>query len=156
MNIDTTINVRRQIFNSVFLLSRNTGYSQNRIYNQLLKTFFRYSLPKHNSCGRIKYQKRDKNREWETFHICYSYDMYEKSNDMKKWCKMSVSHIIEFSFENYLNEALKELMNKNTDNYTLNYFSISSLKQGMLNFTIYWGFPDEKTIQNLMSDHPPG
>ncbi len=154
MIVDTTINVRTEIYNSIHNLSFDTGLSQNSIYNQLLRIFYKNTMPKYISPGRIKYQERDKDQNWDTFHICYSYDMYEKSIDMKKFCKMSVSHIIEYSYKHYLYEAMKELID-NTDNYSLNYFSISTMKNGIFTYTIYWGYPEEETIKSLMENKTP-
>ena len=67
----------------------------------------------------IKYQERNPEIKWVCLHISLTDSEYEHFIDMRKMFKMSVSHIIAFALQKYLNTLLEK---KKEDNNPPVYF----------------------------------
>jgi hypothetical protein len=77
------------------LLMMNT-HLDNKSDNKYLKMF-----------SIIKYQERDPEIKWFCLHISLTPEEYEHFIDMRKMFKKSVSYIIAFAIQKYLNTILK-------------------------------------------------
>jgi len=70
--------------------------------------------PKHVRNGqRIKFQSRHNHGVWRTLHIQIRPNDYECMLDLRKLLKMSVSHILAYAINRYLDKLIKS---KITDN----------------------------------------
>jgi hypothetical protein len=124
--IRTTINIKEDTLSALIdaslelglpetdvikLLMMNT-HLDNKSDNKYLKMF-----------SIVKYQVRDPEAKWFCMHISLTSFEYEHFIDMRKMFKMSVSHIITFALQKYLNTLLKnQSKNKKGDNNPPIYF----------------------------------
>ena len=98
--------------------------------------------------SQIRYQKNDRDETWHKFHICFNTYQYEYCLDMRKLYKMSISFILAYAIENYLNELCDLLTcckdKKYTDNYLYkNYILTNNTIDGVICWQLYWGFPQK-------------
>jgi hypothetical protein len=103
----------------------------------------------------VRYQDADPDRKWCRFHVTYRSRMYEKALDMRRFFKCSVSFIISFAIFKYLDEIVERIKdsensNRIMDNYPSNYIFISKMYNGIQGFTIIWGVPEQKYLENLI------
>jgi hypothetical protein len=87
----------------------------------------------------IQYQKRRKPGNWHKFHLSLREDEYEYFLDLRKLKKMSVSLILAYAVEKFLNEFMRK---KGTDNYRYNNYIIAKeLMDNIICWKFIWGFP---------------
>jgi hypothetical protein len=147
MPIETTIYIHKTIFDKINHASSKTGMSRNHIITSLLKRSMlgNYKLLKLNTP--VKYQSKDPLKEWHTFHVRYTEDVYEFCQDMRKFYKMSVSRILAYSVECYLDTIIRDLTRndglKCTDNYLFSgYIFIQEHLDRAILWKITWGIPE--------------
>ena len=87
----------------------------------------------------VQYQNRRNPDAWHTFHLQVREDDYEYFLDLRKLLKMSVSLILAYAVEKFLDKLLK---NNNTDNNRYcNYVIVKDVIDDIICWKFIWGFP---------------
>ncbi len=147
MKIDTTINIREVFLERIDASAKMCSISRSELVSLLLIRMMKGKNTDKNRFSRVKYQKRDKNTVWRRPHVMLEPDLYEKSIDMRKLFKMSVSHIITVAYKKYMDILVNELKNgENTDKNRRNYICIGKQLGGVFSYTVFWDFPLEKEL----------
>jgi hypothetical protein len=136
--METTLNIDLDIFNQIDAAATSYGISRSELIIVLIKK----AMDDISDPGRIgtmvRYQKRKNNRQWHVFHLQVRMDDYEYFLDLRKLLKMSVSLILAYAVNKYLN---KLQLNK-TDNYSYkNYVIIKEVINNVISWRFIWGFP---------------
>ncbi len=106
------------------------------------------NIPNSGSIGRlVQYQERRNQVEWQTVHVYFREDDYEYFLDLKKLLKMSVSLILAFAVEKYLDKLIRGAITDN--NRYRNYLIIKEVIDNLICWRFIWGFPAnlEKVLQ---------
>ncbi len=151
MKIDTTIYCRRVVIDRIDATAKKFSISRSKLVSLLLKKMMESKNTDKNRFSRVKYQKRDKNAEWKRPHIMLEPDLYEKSIDMRKLYKMSVSHIIAVAYRKYFDTVVQELKNgESTDKNRRNYLCIGKQYGKIFSYTVFWGYPPDEILIKLL------
>lgn len=119
----------------------------NITLSKLLTSFLRYIAENQKISftvnSRIKYRLREGKCSWRRIHIMLTPYDYEIILDMKKIGKMSLAKIIDYGIENFLQDFVNNVLEKqNTDNYLYaNYHFEVSTEDNIFSYRIYWGLP---------------
>ncbi len=144
--IKTTYNTKLFLYIKVVQASKGNNITQSYIINELFKQFYNNFYVKELKNTRIKYQKRGENIVYQLLHATLDYDLYEKSQDLKKILKMSISYILAVAIEKYLDIVIGKITNNVSDNYYHNYILILKNPKKNLSYTVFWDYPDESEI----------
>ena len=89
----------------------------------------------------VQYQQSRNTSEWHTFHFQVRVDEYEYFLDLRKLLKMSVSLILAYAVEKYLDKLMRKFI---TDNYRYqNYIIIKEVLNDIICWKFIWGFPPD-------------
>ena len=150
MYIETTVYIKIDILDRLLEASAVTGESKRNIISTLMRRlsedYEKLAVP----WKRIRYQKRDKKNKWKRLHATLLPDEYEFFQDLRKACKSSVSRLVTFAVEKYLDEIVAEFI-KGTDNYRYSNYTISYFKnKGVVCLIHYWGIPEKPLSRYFM------
>ncbi len=146
MNIETTVNISNI---NRELLKKKAKSMSIPINTLVIKLFIYYmdtNLGKYKTFSQIKYQKKKNNEFWKTLHISLSPDLYEKCQDLRKFHKLSISHILSLAIKLYL----KRIKMKTTDNYRKNYIFINQNFEECPIFIIMWKVPKKNILEKQL------
>ncbi len=150
-DIETTINIKSTILESIINASLIMNLSMNRIITLLIIRMVHNRLLNIKMFTSVKYQDTGEDIKWHRLHVSFSTDVYEKALDLRKILKMSVSFIIAKAVENILSDIINDFLRTNkTDNYFRNYVFIPKFYRGVLYFTIFWEYPSDKIIKGYV------
>lgn len=154
MIIETTININIELKNKLIRASLLSGKTQKQILSFLLyKLKKEYGMSAH-SWVRLKYQKRDPRKRWSKHHIVLSPGEYEYCSDLKKVCKYSLSGLIAYAIEKYLDD-ISWISNVDTDNYHCsNYIFSNIVVDGIICWQFFWGIPKKIMIKPYICSIP--
>lgn len=143
MYIETTININIDILDRLLYAATITGESKRNIISSLMRRlsedYEKIAVP----WKRITYQKRDRKKKWKRLHVMLMPDEYEFFLDLRKACKSSVSRLVAYAIERYLDEIVAEFI-KGTDNYRYSNYAISYfINNGVVCLIHYWGLPEK-------------
>jgi hypothetical protein len=94
-------------------------------------------------CRSIRYQEKAPEREWARQHITVFTRDYEYFLDMRKLFKSSVSLLVAYAIENYLDDVCNGT--SDMDNYQfLQYAIVPKRVDTAICWKIYWGLPRKK------------
>ena len=146
MNIETTVNLNKDIVEVLSKVSKTAGCSKTSIIVLLLKRLMTDSNRLAKSFLPVKYQEKDPLCNWHKLHIHLNEYEYEYCLDMRKLFKMSVSLLVAYAVGMYLSEIINRLLEtdikKITDNYPpQNYILIREVIDSIICWRIYWGIP---------------
>jgi hypothetical protein len=141
MIIETTVNIDERVFNDLLSASMIAGVSTRDIISSLLKRLSRDHDKIVKSWKRVRYQKRTGNDAWKCLHVLLWPDEYEFFLDLRKVCKMSVSHLVAYAVAKYLDEVINCLIKRPDNNRYKNYAIIRRVVDGIVCWTYYWGIP---------------
>ncbi len=151
MKVDTTMYVKKVVLERIDASAKMCSVSRSKLISQLLKRMMEGKNTDKNRFSRVKYQKRDKNATWKRPHVMLEPDLYEKSLDMRKLYKMSVSHILTVAYKKYFDSVLNELQNcECTDKNRRNYICIGKKYGNVFSYTVFWDYPHEKELLKLL------
>ena len=146
----TTINIDLPYLKKLTSASIVLSTSRTAIISALLNHMSRKKLHHLASKLGIEYQPRLLDHQWHVFHIKLTRDEYDFFQDMRRICKMSISYLIAFAIQNYLNELIKLFRGK-IDSYRYhNYAIIQNTIGNVISWAIYWGIPEK------LLEVPPG
>ena len=148
MNIDTTININPNIYGLISRAVVLTGYSKNQIISSLMRRIGDDHHTMIATWSRIRYQKRAGKKDWHQLHLTLRPDEYEFFLDLRKVFKFSVSCLVAYAVEKYLDEILKKLY-KGDDNYRYkNYMFQRIIVDGVVCWMLSWGIPQSIVVSH--------
>lgn len=139
--IKTTMNLREEVYERLTSASVMTGRSRRDIVSALLNHVMRAGRCKAVACGGIRYQQRDGDVRWRCLHIGLEQDEYEFFLDLKKIMKMSVSFIISWAIEFFLDKFIKTVLIGGDNNRYKNYAMYSVTIGNVFHIILCWGIP---------------
>jgi hypothetical protein len=141
MNIETTINTNSYVSLMILKASRLTGQPKKQVVSSLMRRLADDHEEMAVTWSRVRYQKRDIKSNWRHMHLTLRPDEYEFFLDLRKVYKFSVSYLIAYAVEKYLEEIIKKL-SKGSDNYRYkNYMFQSLIVDGVICWILSWGIP---------------
>ena len=149
MFVVTTLNINKSLLESLKDISEGLNISVTRLIVLLLKRVMSENKDFRRYGYRVRYQERDSLKDWHTFHLRIRTEEYEYFLDMRKFFKMSVSLLLSFAYENYLDDIIGMLTDKRIgkryiDNYLpRNYILINKEVDSVIKWIIYWGYTEE-------------
>ena len=133
------LNIKKSILKEIGDGAEVLNISRSDVIIFLLKLVMENNTKKTAGFRSIKYQKTTDNCSWHKFHIRLREDDYEFFLDLRKFLKLSVSHILAIAVKKYMKRLLE---GKITDNYQIkNYILTNGEKDGYKYFQIIWGLP---------------
>lgn len=141
MKIRTTVNLSKDLLEKL----ESASFSQKMTKTALVSALLNYLMDKNTlhmtAWSGVKYQKRTRHVKWRRVHISPRCDEYEFFLDSRKVCKMSVSFLIAFAIENYL-DILMKLMAGDKDNYRYHNYAMSPIIiDDIVCWLFCWGIP---------------
>lgn len=149
----TTIYINRQYFEKLKSATDFLNISKSDIISILLSRMSNKIVFKVKTYETVHYQESDPDINWITMHVRFNPLIYEKTQDMKRNYKFSVSWLVSYAIINYLDEIMKEITdneNNNVDNYDQNFIHIVKMYGGIRGFITLWGVPEEKYLNKLL------
>jgi hypothetical protein len=139
MIIETTLNIRKHVLEKINHAAKQKGIPRVELIIILFKMVMEDTSEHVRHGKRIKYQSRKGHGEWHTFHIKLRPNDYECLLDLRKFLKMSVSHILTYAIDKYLNKLMKT---RTADNYHFtNYIILKETIDGIQTWRLIWGIP---------------
>jgi hypothetical protein len=146
--METTLNIQTGVLVKIATAARSRSFSRSEMIAILLKKVMD-DISNPGRMGRmVQYQGRSRPDEWHTFHFQVRPDDYEYFIDLRKLLKMSVSLILAYAVEKFLDKLEK---NNTTDNNRYrNYIIAREIVEDIICWKFIWGFPHniEKFIYN--------
>jgi hypothetical protein len=137
--METTLNIRTNISAKICLAARSRGISRSVMIVILIKQVMD-DISEPGRMGRmVRYQERCRPDDWHTFHLYVREDDYEYFLDLRKLLKMSVSLILAYAADKYLDKLLKKMGTDN--NRYRNYVIIKEVIDNIICWKFIWGFP---------------
>ncbi len=150
MTIKTTLYITNERLKKLDRAAVNSGMKRSLIISALLRHLAGKDRPEHAAFSPVCYQGRLEEHRWTRAHVSLRCDEYEFSLDLRKVLKMSVSFIVAFAIDHYLEELLS-LMKGDIDNYRYrDYVIMNTFVDNVMCWIIYWGLP-----QKLPMPPPP-
>ncbi len=136
---ETTVNISAVAAGTLSLAAVRRGMSRRDLVSALMRRaagrMEAYSGPRVTA----RYQQRRSGVEWRKLHVVMRRDEYDFFHDLKKLFKMSVSFIIGYAIEHFLDELIEE-MDGVTDNYLYRNYAIIQYPIGdVMCWLICWG-----------------
>lgn len=143
MYIDTTININRKTLERINRAAALLGTSREGIIASLFHFAGKRGRWRKGEWMRIQYQARNAGKDWIKPHMRFSPGEYSYYNDLKDVLKMSISFIIAYAVEHYLDEIMTVMKDK-PDNYRHRNYIVTGFQiADVLGLIIYWGCPPE-------------
>ena len=141
MKIETTINIDVEMLERIMDVAEHTGVSVRSLISAMLRAYMEGSRIKHSAFTRVCYQERRDSDRWKRLHLSLMGDEYEYCLDLRKVCKMSVSFLVAYAIEHFLEELIGR-HGKNIDSYRYQNYTIMKFKvKNVIGWLIYWGIP---------------
>lgn len=136
--METTLNIDSDIYDKITMAAASYGISRSELIILLIKKTMD-DIPDPGCMGTmVRYQKRRNHRQWHVFHLQVRMDDYEYFLDLRKLLKMSVSLILAYAVNKFLNK----LKISKTDNYPYkNYLIIKEVINNLISWRFIWGYP---------------
>ncbi|MCP4129553.1 MAG: hypothetical protein GY754_00930 [bacterium] len=150
MYIDTTININIKLLDELHAASKQLKLSRSDLVILLLQRVVAEKKLPVFMFKQVRYQPRNFASNWKKIHVYPEVEAYEQWLDARKFLKWSVSALIAFAIQEYLEILLEELSGtgkpKNSDNYPTDYFFLARDAHGTQKFVIYWGYPGDEEL----------
>ncbi|MBN1498216.1 MAG: hypothetical protein JXA07_15695 [Spirochaetes bacterium] len=155
MIIETTINMRHSVFTRIDLASKRLNKPRTYIIRILLAKMMEEDKKLLHIWTPVEYQRGDVSDRWKTFHLTLRQDEYEYCLDLRKIFRMSLSAIVGYATDKFLDDLIilfsKQDDSSITDNYLYrNYIIAYRLIDGVHSWRIYWGY----THTDLFEEQP--
>ncbi|MBP7582776.1 MAG: hypothetical protein KBA61_02000 [Spirochaetes bacterium] len=143
MIIKTTINIRRDLFERIVTAAEQTGVTTGAVVSALLRHFADRAVRREAAWCRVRYQRRQPGVEWKRMHFQPCMDEYEYCIDLRKVLKFSVSCLVAYAVEHFLDELIARWGEK-IDNYHFHNYAMSQFNENGVSIWIYyWGIPQK-------------
>ncbi len=145
MIIETTLNMHVEILERIEFASKRLNKSRMYIIRMLLAKMIEDDKKLKRMWSPVKYQDRDMSGNWHVFHLTLRQDEYEYGLDLRKIYRMSLSAVVAYAVDKYLDEIVLKFSKLDdeaiTDNYLYkNYIIAYRLVEGVHSWRIYWGY----------------
>ena len=154
--IRTTLNIKSSLLNRLDNATTICNIKRNKIIVLLLQRLMDDIDKFFNKSRWVKYQNDlvVDNDYWMKLHVKYTQYQYDYFTDMRKVYKCSVSLLLAYAIENYLNEILeligREKNNENLDNYLKRSHAIfGCYVDGVMCWKLFWGIP--KNLEKIFN-----
>lgn len=149
MNFETTTCISKEHYTLLCYYSEKYNVKLSKLITALLRFVGENQKVYFTTNRRIKYRERQ-GGNWKRIHIMLPPYDYEIILDLKKYGKMSLAKMIEFSIENYFERFVDRVLKKqSTDNYLYaNYHFEVTTENNIFSYSVYWGLPP-KILQKL-------
>jgi hypothetical protein len=149
MKIETTLNMHKDIKERIESASKRLRKSRTYVIRIILGKMLEDNKKLKRLWSPLKYQKSDIPENWSVFHLTLRQDEYEYCLDLRKVFRMSLSAIVAYAVDKYLDKIIntlsKDKYTGKTDNYLYkNYIIGHELIDGVHTWRIYWGFTPRK------------
>ena len=139
ISMETTLNLRTDILKKIALAAQMKCISRSDMIVILIKQVMN-DMSNPGRIGKmVQYQQRIRPDEWHTFHLQLREDDYEYFLDLRKLLKMSVSLILAYAVEKFLDKLLKS--NDTDNNRYRNYIVAMEIIDNIICWKLIWGFP---------------
>jgi hypothetical protein len=143
MITDTTVCIHRETYEILTAAAMAAGVSRHQFISSLMKHSSKKMRKLHEDWTRARYQARRTGEKWSRMHVRVRKDEYDFFFDLRKVTSFSLSHLIAYATEHYIDELLA-LMKKNTDNYRYRNYAINQLFIDDVEcWIVYWGIPSK-------------
>lgn len=137
--METTLNVHVGILKQITRAAESKGISRSDLIIILIKKVMDENWKTVNLGRMVKYQGKSGLENWHLFHLKLRDDDYEYFLDLRKLLKMSVSLILAYAVEKYLELIM---INNFADNYRfIHYVIVKELVENIICWRFYWGCP---------------
>lgn len=165
MRINTTVNISENTRFRILYAARISGTSGSSVLSQIMKNVMRDHDILIEEKRAVKYQEKIRGECWCKFHIGLFLHDYRYFTDMRNFFRCSVSLLISYAVNKYLDRYILSIIRKAKrsayDNYHFdNYILTKSLLDTSICWIIYWGSPPNPkelrlpTIPNPITDVP--
>lgn len=137
--METTINIDAHVLARMEYAAGERDCSVSGMVSQLLKRLM-MDMGDYNGLGMlVRYQGRRKRTEWRVLHVRFSADEYEYFIDLRKLLKMSVSFLVAYAVEKYLNVGVQ--LDDADKNRFRNYALVREEIDSVICWRLFWGHP---------------
>jgi hypothetical protein len=137
--METTLNIRIDFSKKITLAAQSRRISKSEMICILIKKVME-NISKPENIGRmVQYQQRRNKGEWDKIHLYMREDEYEYFLDLRKILKMSVSLILAYAVEKFLDKLMKSNITDN--NRYRNYIIAREVIDDIICWKLIWGFP---------------
>ncbi len=141
----TTINVHLSVLSKIAAGSNLLGIPQRTLVVRLLMRIMRDIDRHQGSFTLTRYQRRDPKGRWKCFPVVFQAQQNEFFNDLKRFSRFSISHLVAIAVKEYLPELLAD-GNNERHNYASSEWALGRRMDGSaLCWEIYWGKPAPST-----------
>jgi hypothetical protein len=144
--IETTVYLRDPVVLKLEKTSALYGLSRSKLVSLLCQKAFPSRLQTERSFTRVRYQAREKPKDWKRLHLYLSEKDYELFLDIRKFFKVSVSLFLTQAIDLFLDKVINEIRQDpgGTDNYMVTCYSIvrTITSLGDICWKLYWGLPE--------------
>jgi hypothetical protein len=139
--IKTTMNIHEEVYEKLADAAAGTGWNRRDIVSALISRVVRSGRCRAAAGGCVRYQQRTGEGRWRCMHIRLEQDEYEFFFDLRKVMKMSVSFIVGWAIEFFLDELISNI-EIGGDNYRyMNYAMYSVTIGNVFHIILCWGIP---------------
>ncbi len=152
MNIDTTIYIKKEYRNRLNSASAVLGISRSKVVELLIDMFIYKNEFSPKMFETVQYQEKGDKDAWSTIHAWFEPSVYENCLDIRKIYKISVSFMIAFAIDNYLDKWLRT-GSPVTDNYvsgSRDYLFVEQNCEGIRHFSTFWGCPKQEYLEKYL------
>ena len=144
VNIKTTLYMNAEFVDMIEKMADMTGKTRTELIILLMKRMMKHNSWLARAHQPVRYQVTLPQACWRRLHITVCSRDYEQCLDMRKFFKMSVSFLVAYAVEHYLDELIELIMNGGKkDNYQYNYyFIIQKTDNCSVCWKVVWGMPD--------------
>jgi hypothetical protein len=155
MKIRTTANIDRNIWGRICEAAELCGISTHQLVHVLFKIMIREKPLKFRFNRSVEYQPRRNLNQWKCFHMELSEAVYESCMDMRKLMKLSVSFLLNYAVEVYLDRAVAEIMDGSaSDNYPDIYVIFTHHSPHKSTHTAFHTLPDQSDYPDHLRSSP--
>ncbi len=156
MNFETTTCISQEHYSLLCRYSEEYNMKLSKLITALLRFVGENQKICFTASRRIKYRERQGAGSWKRMHIMLTPYDYEIILDLKKYGKMSLAMMIEFSIKNYFERFVESVLKKQkTDNYLYaNYHFEVTTEDNIFSYSVYWGFPPKILEKITKNAHP--
>lgn len=147
MTVETTVNIDPGVLMKLNRAADETGMNRSEIVVMVM----RKALKDFSRCAphdrAVRYQGKSAAITRRRLHLALFRRDYEYFLDMRKFFKRSVSLMVVFSVNEYLDNVIKMVLDDNynseADNYPYqNYLIVPEMVDDVICWKIYWGKPE--------------
>jgi hypothetical protein len=144
MLIRTTANIDKKIYEKIIASAEFLGIKPKQLVHVIFKILILEKPFKFRVHRTVQYQGRRGRDNWKCFHLELSEAVHESGIDMRKLMKWSVSFLLSYGVEVYMERAVREIESGYADvNYPDVYVIFARHTPKRSTFTVFHTLPEE-------------